>query len=985
MIEQTRNIYDLSGNMVSATSYQRLDGDTTTGELTASSAYATASVSWYDKSNRPVASASYGRETGTGTRYVFATDGSLIDTDADGIPDEAEAAPRQPDSSDDYIVSATQYDDAGRGYRSIDNAGRIVESRYDLLGRTTAMIENYEDGAVVETEADTDRTTVYVYDSSGRLSIQRAKDPKGSGNGVELQDTRYLYESSFNGSLNTSTIYPDSADTDSSGTDQVKVTYDRLGRMATRTDQRGVVHSYSYDSAGRLQADAVTSLSGIVDDSILRIERAYDDIGRLATLSSFDAATGGDVVNQIAYEYDGWGNVATSQQAHDGAVTTGTPAVEYAYADGAVDGDAKYVRLSSVTYPNGRVVKYGYGSAGSADDLLSRVYRITDAAASEVYARYSYLGDGTIVAVEHPEVQGGLTLSYDPDGDHSYGGWDRFGRVVEQSWRADDETLLDGFTYTYDRSSNRLTRTNALNDDFSEAYTYDGLDRLTDADRDGVNLQSWDLDQLGNWDQTMRGTVAETRTHNAANEITAVNGDGSLADSDAAGNMVVFLQADGTGTLSASYDAWNRLTGLADGANAVAAYEYDGANRRIQKVVGEDATDFYWNEDWQLVEERLNDDADPLNQTIYDLRYIDAPAVRFHDGNTDGDLLDLVDNTLYPTSDANFNITGVVDAATGSVPERYAYAPYGQRTVLNGDFSVDGDNSSDYDISQGHQGLSHDAESGLVYNRNRFLAPAQGRFLQRDPVGYRDGENVYQYVRSNPVKFRDWNGLEAAASQPGACHCGPDVTAFLVDLINGAAKWRLKQGAISRARGLAWLKENGTNLDWWSTLGPYKTQNCPSGKECKNTYWLCGECVHDHWIGNFMYGFLGRLLRLPDRLMNAGGNYAQGSGISDPPWDTAGYGLGRIMFDELSNPKGKQEVCEILKSNVELWNAANNTAVVPFSGIDLYVYWINTTPNWPRPHASGYKGCNKCPEDLPAAARNTIPGGKLGNAFPDVK
>jgi hypothetical protein len=28
MIEQTRNIYDRSGNVVSATSYQRLDGDT---------------------------------------------------------------------------------------------------------------------------------------------------------------------------------------------------------------------------------------------------------------------------------------------------------------------------------------------------------------------------------------------------------------------------------------------------------------------------------------------------------------------------------------------------------------------------------------------------------------------------------------------------------------------------------------------------------------------------------------------------------------------------------------------------------------------------------------------------------------------------------------------------------------------------------------------------------------------------------------------
>ena len=498
---------------------------------------------------------------------------------------------------------------------------------------------------------------------------------------------------------------------------------------------------------------------GIVDDSILRIERAYDDIGRLETITSFDAATGGDVVNQIAYEYDGWGNVTSSQQAHDGAVSTGTPAVEYAYADGAVDGQAKYVRLSSVTYPDGRVVKYGYGSA---DDLLSRVYRITDAAASEVYARYSYLGAGTMVSVEHPAVQGGLTLCYDRDGDGTYGGWDRFGRIVEQKWTdGAGTTTLDEFTYTYDRSSNRLTRTNALNGDFSEAYTYDGLDRLVDTNRDAADYQSWNLDQLGNWSSFTQGTdPAQTRTHNAANEITGISGDWVDPAYDAAGNMTTMPKGDDpTVALTAKYDPWNRLTGLADGANAVASYEYDGAGRRIQKVVGEDATGFYWNEDWQLVEERLNGDTDPLNQTVYDLRYIDAPAVRFHDGNADGDLNDAGDNILYVVNDANFNITGVVDAATGSVPERYAYAPYGQRTVLNGDFSVDGDNSSDYDLSQGHQGLSHDAESGLVYNRNRFLAPAQGRFLQRDPVGYRDGGNLLQYERNAPLGITDFTGL----------------------------------------------------------------------------------------------------------------------------------------------------------------------------------------------------------------------------------
>jgi hypothetical protein len=259
---------------------------------------------------------------------------------------------------------------------------------------------------------------------------------------------------------------------------------------------------------------------------------------------------------------------------------------------------------------------------------------------------------------------------------------------------------------------------------------------------------------------------------------------------------------------------------------------------------------------------------------------------------------------------------------------------------------------------------------------------------------YADGMNLYQYVRSNPINRRDWTGLESE------CYCGPDVTGFLVDLVNHAGKWRVKQGAISRAQGIAWLTANGMNLDWWSTAGSYKTKRCPSkGKPCQNTYWLCGECVHDHWIGNFMYGYLGRLLSIPDIVMDAAGEKVQGPGVgddpklsySDPPWDTAGYRLARLMYDELTNPKGKREVCAILKSNMGHWNTANNTTPPPPKPKDIG--WMLDVPpgmaviqlHWPSPHASGYQKCKKCPEDLPAGARSTVPGGKFAKGFPNVK
>jgi RHS repeat-associated protein len=43
----------------------------------------------------------------------------------------------------------------------------------------------------------------------------------------------------------------------------------------------------------------------------------------------------------------------------------------------------------------------------------------------------------------------------------------------------------------------------------------------------------------------------------------------------------------------------------------------------------------------------------------------------------------------------------------------------------------------------------------IQYNRARHYDPHHGRWLQRDPVRYEDGMNMYQYVGSSPVLFTD--------------------------------------------------------------------------------------------------------------------------------------------------------------------------------------------------------------------------------------
>jgi len=71
----------------------------------------------------------------------------------------------------------TEYNSAGRAYRSIDNLGRIDETQYDDAGRVVRTIENYDDGGdglVTESRAYYDSAnyyaTEYQYDERNRVT-----------------------------------------------------------------------------------------------------------------------------------------------------------------------------------------------------------------------------------------------------------------------------------------------------------------------------------------------------------------------------------------------------------------------------------------------------------------------------------------------------------------------------------------------------------------------------------------------------------------------------------------------------------------------------------------------------------------------------------------------------------------------------------------------------------------------------------------------
>src|SRR5207249_6507959 len=115
------------------------------------------------------------------------------------------------------------------------------------------------------------------------------------------------------------------------------------------------------------------------DGSIRRLETAYDTGGRPYLYTSYDAASGGNIVNQVLQIYNGLGQLVSEYQSHAGAVDPATtPTVQYAYSEMA--SGANHSRLVSMTYPNGRVLNYNYASG--LDDTIGRLSSIADSSAN---------------------------------------------------------------------------------------------------------------------------------------------------------------------------------------------------------------------------------------------------------------------------------------------------------------------------------------------------------------------------------------------------------------------------------------------------------------------------------------------------------------------------------------------------------------------------------------------------------------------------
>ncbi|MBX9677780.1 MAG: hypothetical protein K2X38_03370 [Gemmataceae bacterium] len=775
IFEQKEAAYDAASNAVQTTSRMRYHDATGTGPLGDPSsaqpkARVTYTAQWQDGIGRTIASADYGTNGGTALVRPY-----LV-----------------PYGTDWILVSEMEYSSAGDIARSVDPSGMVTCMQYDAAGRETVKVLNCDGGSSSSSSSGqggcppSDDALVRVltaYNADGNVSSITAVN-RSTGD----QLTQYVYGTTLSDSDIASSqmkryeVLPDST----GGSDRLSFAYNRQGEVIQVTDQNGTVHAYDYDLLGRKTQDRVTVLGTGVDGAVRRIATTYEVRGMVASVTSYDnAAVGsGSIVNQDAMEYDEFGQLVSEAQSHSGVVTGATPKVQYAYEDGS----ANTIRQTAMTYPNGRVLSYSYGASGGDNDALSRVQSLVDDNGTTHLAIYSYLGLSTFIETEYAEPTTvctlvGTTGGIDPDTGDIYRGFDRFGRVKDLVWNNyTTNTDLERVKHGYDRVGNRIWRMNPVdpNRKHDEYYWYDGIHRLKDMERGTLNgsntaissptfAQCWSLDATGNWERFREDDdgngnwdLIQSRVSNPVNEITAINNQVGAAWAqpvyDAAGNTTTMPKpADPTTAFDAVYDAWNRLVEIKSSGDTVTKYQYDGQKRRktaesYASAILTVTRHCYYTAQWQNIEERLGAATDPDRHLVWGVRYIDDLILR--DRGTAGSL----EERLYALQDPNWNVTAII-AKAAEVNERYAYSAYGLPTILTASFLP----KSSSDLDWCHYFVAYDMDGRTyIYNvRNRLLHVYTGHWQSRDPLGTKEGTNLYEYAFSDPLNKQDPSGLSA--------------------------------------------------------------------------------------------------------------------------------------------------------------------------------------------------------------------------------
>jgi YD repeat-containing protein len=499
------------------------------------------------------------------------------------------------------------YNDDGTVYTVQDPsvaASRMVKLVHDAAGRVVKQIANWDGtSGATPTNPDVNVTKEFTL-TNGLLTSMTRRLPSGQSS----QTTTYAYGTSrgtsagdskiATGHLLQSIAYPDST---SSG-DVHKYAYDARGALIWQKEPEpsgttANVIQYDYDPLGRNTQIRATTINTSTDGYVKRIERAYDNAGRLQFVTQYDNATvgSGTVTDQMKYDYDSWGNIANFYQDVNSAIGASGSLDDYrttySYAKASSSG-RHTLRITSMAlsvydtsaYSTYDTINYTYSSTDKYDDAASRVTKVKDG--STVMARYDYLGVDSIVGDNRPGP--GIHAHLYNDSTNAYDNLDPFNQPANDRWTKENTTPVDfvSKSYTWDENSNLTSVTDHVHHGFDVKFTRDHLDRPTEEKngtlsgsppaisstkrdqawtRDHVTLTHDSLDMNGDGVYTGTNEYDDARTYDSANNLA-----GRDLDSD---------PSTTTNNLTLTYDNAHRL--VDDGQNYKYQYDAFGRKRKV--------------------------------------------------------------------------------------------------------------------------------------------------------------------------------------------------------------------------------------------------------------------------------------------------------------------------------------------------------------------------------------------------------------------
>ncbi len=612
-------------------------------------------------------------------------------------------------------TATTSVDTVNRTVVAQSPQGRTVNSVYDSQGRP------------LETVVPNIEPVNHQYDPRGRLSLTT------QGSGTMRRRTHYAYNTAG---------FVESV-TDSLGR-RVRFDYDLAGRVTRQTlpDDRSI--GFTYDANGNVASIVPPGRDAhVFSYTAVELESSYSppDLPSGATVTLYDynldkqleLVTRPDGLT-IDLEYDSAGRLAR-QIVPNGVYTFG-----YDLATG---------QLNRIDAPDNEALAFTYDGfvpvseawSGTVNGTVSRGYNnnfwLTNLEVDGQSIAYGYDDDGLLTQAGDMALtrhaQNGLLIGSALNGVTTSTQYSVFGEPSQETARISGAAVYD-VSYSRDNVG-RIVRKSETVQGVPRVYdyAYDLAGRLVEVKENGGVVSSYQYDQNGNriggFDR--RGTISAA--YDAQDRLTGY-GNATFAYT---GNGELLSKNDGGAITQYDYDVLGNLRKVVLPDGRVIEYVIDGRNRRIgKKINGSLVQGFLYQDQLNPVAE-LDANGDVISRFVYGSRP-NVPDYMIRDGVTYRIISDHLGSPRL-----------VVDTATGGIAQRLDYDEFGN--VLN----------------DTHPGFQPFGFAGGIYDQHtkftRFGArdydPLTGRWTAKDPIRFAGGDpNLYGYVLGDPINFIDPDG-----------------------------------------------------------------------------------------------------------------------------------------------------------------------------------------------------------------------------------